>query len=141
VNGPIKKLDWQYIGDFLLDWRKHGFCALNVNEAPDQVMSIPSFHSYLGNPEWAPPYISMLPYASRQRWVRTPNDAFVVTNWHTFSPSMQDFANLLSAATTSAMHPTSEGYARIADALLERATLYFCSERRDDFADEALCVR
>ncbi len=140
VNSQAIKLNWQYVGDFLLDWRKHGFCAQNQNEAAHNLLSLPVFHTHLGNPEWTPPYLSMLPYTSRQRWVRTPNDAFVVTNWHVFSPRIQDFTNLLSAATTSAMHPTAEGYARIADSLRERATQYVCSERRGEFSDEPICA-
>ena len=69
-------------------------------------------------------------YASRQRWFRTPNDAFMTGNFHVSAGAMQkvlklesfSFVQVLLAATYSgAFHPTAEGHAAIADAALERA--------------------
>lgn len=71
-----------------------------------------------------------LPYASRQRWFRTPNDAFMTANFHVaaglltkvlkiepFAP----FQLLLASTYSGAFHPTAEGQAAIADAVAEKA--------------------
>jgi len=69
-------------------------------------------------------------YASRQRWFRTPNDAFLTGNFHVSAGLMQkvlklesfSFVQVLLAATYSgAFHPTAEGHAAIADAAASRA--------------------
>jgi len=69
-------------------------------------------------------------YASRQRWFRTPNDAFLTGNFHVSAGVMQkvlklesvSFVQVLLAATYSgAFHPTAEGHAAIADAAADRA--------------------
>ena len=69
-------------------------------------------------------------YASRQRWFRTPNDAFMTGNFHV-SPSLITsvlkleslswFQLLLAATYSGAFHPTAEGHAAIADAVVDRA--------------------
>lgn len=70
------------------------------------------------------------PYAPRQRWFRTPNDAFMTGNFHVSQSLMQkalkikslSFFQLVLAATYSgAFHPTAEGHAAIADAVVEQA--------------------
>jgi hypothetical protein len=70
------------------------------------------------------------PYASRQRWFRTPNDAFLTGNFHVPPFLLQkvlkleafSFFQLLLASTYSgAFHPTAEGHAAIADAVVEKA--------------------
>ncbi len=69
-------------------------------------------------------------YASRQRWFRTPNDAYMTGNFHVSAGVMQkvlkleavSFVQVLLAATYSgAFHPTAEGHAAIADAAADRA--------------------
>jgi hypothetical protein len=69
-------------------------------------------------------------YASRQRWFRTPNDAFMTGNFHVASSVMQKvikfdtyaWLQLLLASTYSgAFHPTAEGHAAIADAVADKA--------------------
>lgn len=69
-------------------------------------------------------------YAQRQRWFRTPNDAFMTGNFHVSQSVLQgvlknqgyDWVQLLLASTYSgAFHPTAEGQAAIADATVDRA--------------------
>lgn len=70
------------------------------------------------------------PYASRQRWFRTPNDAFLTSNFHV-SPSVLQkvlklqqlswFQLILASTYSGAFHPTAEGHAAMADALTEQA--------------------
>lgn len=69
-------------------------------------------------------------YAMRQRWFRTPNDAFMTGNFHaagsvaTRALAFQSLARLqvlLAATYSGAFHPTAEGHAAIADAVVDRA--------------------
>ena len=126
-----KNLGWQFVGEILPKFRGHGFCASSGSDK----LKI----SVIDNGDWSPDYKFMRPYRPRQRWIRTPNDAYVTTNWLPGIPNLQDIGNLLSAATTTAMHPTAEGYAAIGDTLLNRVGLFLCSERKDELKDETLC--
>jgi hypothetical protein len=71
-----------------------------------------------------------LPYASRQRWFRTPNDAFMTANFHVAAGMLTKvlkiepfapFQLLLASTYSGAFHPTAEGQAAIADAVVEKA--------------------
>jgi hypothetical protein len=136
----LPKINWQFEFAMLQKWQGHGFCAVRDGADARQSLSIPSFTRSPGAPAWTPPFDRMRPYDSRQRWVRTPNDAFAITNWQTFAPQISDPVNLLSASTTSAMHPTAEGYASMADSLRARVATFICSERASEFGSEPLCA-
>lgn len=65
------------------------------------------------------------PYASRQRWFRTPNDAFMTANFHAAASILQKvlkldalswFQLVLASTYSGAFHPTAEGQAAMADA-------------------------
>jgi hypothetical protein len=127
-------LGWQYVGEDITSFSGHGFCADGEHAAKIPLL----IHGGTDHP-WDPDYQSIRPYTSRKRWVRSPNDAYVVTNWLTGQVDLHDFLNLLSATTTSAMHPTAEGYAAMADALLGRVTTFICTERKTEFGREPLC--
>lgn len=69
-------------------------------------------------------------YASRQRWFRTPNDAFMTGNFHVRASLLQKalrfkklswFQLMLASTYSGAFHPTAEGQAAIADALVVKA--------------------
>jgi hypothetical protein len=69
-------------------------------------------------------------YASRQRWFRTPNDAFMTGNFHVSRSLLQSALKtqslswvqlLLASVYSGAFHPTAEGQAAIADAVVEKA--------------------
>jgi len=70
------------------------------------------------------------PYASRQRWFRTPNDAFMTGNFHVSQTVLQKVMKaetyswmqlLLASVYSGAFHPTAEGQAAIADAVADKA--------------------
>jgi hypothetical protein len=70
------------------------------------------------------------PYASRQRWFRTPNDAFMTGNFHVSQSMLQKVMKaetyswmqlLLASVYSGAFHPTAEGQAAIADAVVDKA--------------------
>jgi lysophospholipase L1-like esterase len=83
------------------------------------------------NGEWVPYNpASWQPYASRQRWFRTPNDAFLTGHFHVSQTLLQKamptktlnwFQVLLASLYSGAFHPTAEGQAAIADAALVEA--------------------
>lgn len=69
-------------------------------------------------------------YAVRQRWFRTPNDAFMTGNFHVAASLLQKvlkldslawFQLLLASTYSGAFHPTAEGHAAIADAVADKA--------------------
>ena len=69
-------------------------------------------------------------YASRQRWFRTPNDAFMTANFHVAPLLLQKvlklntlswFQLVLASTYSGAFHPTAEGQAAIADAVVDKA--------------------
>ncbi len=71
-----------------------------------------------------------LPYAARQRWFRTPNDAFLTGNFHVAAGLMTKilpfepfapFQLILASTYSGAFHPTAEGQAAIADAVAAKA--------------------
>ena len=70
------------------------------------------------------------PYASRQRWFRTPNDAFMTGNFHVSGSVLQKalklqslswFQVLLASTYSGAFHPNAEGQAAMADSAVVKA--------------------
>ena len=70
------------------------------------------------------------PYTERQRWFRTPNDAFLTGNFHVSRSLLQKalpintlswFQALLASLYSGAFHPTAEGQAAMADAVVPEA--------------------
>ena len=70
------------------------------------------------------------PYAQRQRWFRTPNDAYMTGNFHVSKSVLQKalpantlswFQVLLASLYSGAFHPTAEGQAAIADSVVVEA--------------------
>ncbi len=115
----------------------HGFCARNPEFAfdPPEVLMIPCWgdatrptltcqSSWTGKvKQWRPynPAIQNYPYALRQRWVRSFNDAYMAINQKVVDRrgkiDERTSAGVFSE-TTGALHPTAEGQAAMADALL-----------------------
>lgn len=70
------------------------------------------------------------PYASRKRWFRTPNDAFLTGNFHVTGTILRRVLRqeslkwtqvLLASTYSGAFHPTAEGHAAIADSVATEA--------------------
>ena len=80
---------------------------------------------------WAPYNpANFQPYATRQRWFRTPNDAFMTGNFHVRGKILRKLLRsrrllwtqlLLASIYSGAFHPTAEGQAAIADAVVDQA--------------------
>ena len=130
--------NWVYVDGFRNDFLSHGLCATSGN-SPAETLSFPR----LKDNAWTPYKPSLYPaYASRKRWFRTPNDAFLISNMH--AENISSFGSNCSAVYTGAIrklasrywtpfqvflastyggafHSTAEGQARIADEVVDAA--------------------
>lgn len=130
---------WSFAGRIYAErmFEGHGFCARNPDFAfdPPEVLMIPCWgdaarptltcqSSWTGKvKQWRPfnPAAQNFPYALRQRWVRSFNDAYMTINQKVVDRRGKidepTSAGVFSE-TTGALHPTAEGQAAMADALL-----------------------
>ena len=130
---------WTFAGRAYADkpFRGHGFCAQRKDrlDDPAEALMVPCWGTASRPSQscepgilakgtgWRPydPATQNYPYALRQRWVRTINDAYMVMNQKVVDrysvidekASARDFTE-----TTGAMHPNAEGHASLADAML-----------------------
>ena len=130
---------WTFAGRAYADqpFRGHGFCAQKHTRVDDpaEVLMVPCWgkasrpsqtcqSGVFGQGKgWRPydPATENYPYALRQRWVRTFNDAFMVVNQKVVDKSGQIDETASAASfseTTGGMHPSAEGHASMADAIL-----------------------
>jgi hypothetical protein len=87
-------------------------------------------------------------YAPRQRLFRTPNDAYMTGNFHVAQSLMQKALNnqgygwvqlLLAAVYSGAFHPSAEGHAVIADAVVAKSRAVIAKyEKRSNRAPAAV---
>jgi hypothetical protein len=118
-------------------FKGHGFCAQRQDrlDDPAEALMVPCWGAASRPTQscqpgilnkgtgWRPydPATQNYPYALRQRWVRSINDAYMIMNQKVVDrfgyidegSSAKDFTE-----TTGAMHPNAEGHASLADAML-----------------------
>jgi hypothetical protein len=118
-------------------FRGHGFCAQNAKTKTDasEVLMLPCWGradrdtqtcgSNLSGKirDWRPynPETQNYPFALRQRWVRSFNDAWMTINQKVLTRDGkldEEASARIFSETTGAMHPTAEGHAAMADAIL-----------------------
>lgn len=130
---------WTFAGRIYADkmFEGHGFCAQNIKRIADpaEQLMIPCFGtaerdtqtcqtSFSGKEgSWRPydPATQNYPYALRQRWVRTFNDAYMVINQKVrdrFGKLDEKASAAVFSETTGALHPSAEGHAAMADSLM-----------------------
>jgi lysophospholipase L1-like esterase len=130
---------WSFAGRVYADrmFEGHGFCARNLRrlEDPAEQLMIPCYGSaerdtqtcqpqFSGKEgKWRPynPATQNYPYALRQRWVRTFNDAYMVMNQKVTSRAGkidEQASAAVFSETTGALHPTAEGHAAMADGVM-----------------------
>lgn len=120
---------WSFVSDHRKAFVGHGLCAGHTNGlgsiADD--LRLPRRQGDVWVP-FNPAHFE--PYAARQRWFRTPNDAFMTGNFHVAGSVMQTvlklqsfswFQVLLASTYSGAFHPSAEGHAAIADSVVHRA--------------------
>ncbi|PZF77367.1 hypothetical protein DK847_08585 [Aestuariivirga litoralis] len=130
---------WTFAGRIYADkmFEGHGFCAQNIKRIADpaEQLMIPCYgtaerdtqtcQTSLSGKEgsWRPynPATQNYPYALRQRWVRTFNDAYMVINQKVrdrFGKLDEKASAAVFSETTGALHPSAEGHAAMADSLM-----------------------
>jgi hypothetical protein len=125
---------WRYVplpsnvnGDVFM---AHGFCAVGQPVVPTaEILDVPhglNGWQKFGNTRYNPAS-DFYPYASRQRWVRTFNDAYMLA-FHFKEMPMDTmyqqgrFASYFASRSLGGpMHPTAEGYAHVADGIYSTA--------------------
>ena len=129
MQDSAKQHRWTLVESHRAAFRGRGICV-GYTDAPwtaADEMRIPRKIKGVWEPyspaEWQP-------YASRQRWFRTPNDAFMTGNFHVSESLLQKAMKaqgfawvqlLLASVYSGAFHPTAEGQSAIADAVVEKA--------------------
>lgn len=129
MQESAKAYGWSFADAHRADFRGRGLCAGWSRDAMSTAddLRMPRFV----NGKWEPYNPTQWrAYATRQRWFRTPNDAFLTGHFHVPQSLMQsvmkqqglEWLQLLLASTYSgAFHPTAEGQAAIADSVAARA--------------------
>ncbi|MDB5568833.1 MAG: hypothetical protein JWN93_16 [Hyphomicrobiales bacterium] len=120
-----------YVDAHRAAFETRGFCATGAGDPAFDTACFRNGGSFNGAPEGlmdplacARPATAFRPYAARQRWVRTPNDSyFTAMTYPASSPlrprDIHDAVwGMTSAVYGGAIHPTAEGHAAIADAVL-----------------------
>jgi len=110
---------FRLVTEHLAKFAKRGVCARDPQRAQidGTMMGMPRKN---GGDEFSPYNpANALPYGHRWRLFHTPNDAFLTANTHREGISLFDIMQPAYAALYSgALHPTAEGHAIVADAVL-----------------------
>ncbi|MBN8911929.1 MAG: hypothetical protein J0H65_07695, partial [Rhizobiales bacterium] len=120
---------WSYADAHRKTFVGRGLCAGHTSGLGPLVddLRLPRRHGGVWQP-YNP--VHYQPYAARLRWFRTPNDAFLTGNFHAAGSVLQNvlklqsfswFQVLLAATYGGAFHPTGEGQAAMADAVVAKA--------------------
>ena len=120
---------WTFADQHRASFRGRGICAGYTDNAFSVADDLRLPRKVDG--KWVP-YLptAYRAYVPRQRWFRTPNDAFMTGNFHAAGSmttqalafqSLARFQVMLAATYSGAFHPTAEGHAAIADAVVAKA--------------------
>src|SRR5262249_50259924 len=120
---------WTFVDAHRAAFRGRGLCA-GYSDAPWTMADELRVPRKIGG-AWEPFNPSLWrANAPRQRLFRTPNDAYMTGNFHVAQSLMQKALTkqgygwlqlLLASVYSGAFHPTGEGQAAIADAVVDRA--------------------
>jgi hypothetical protein len=148
--GPAPPLPWSYVTGFMEKAWPHGYCAVAADagevcaqnpgssRCAAETAKLPAFADRFARTASVPyPVAAFRPYQSRERWFRTFNDAYLTTNWQA-TGNIRDFYNAISTFGTSAMHPTAQGYAAIADSFVRAVGADLCKRGEVDDAGRAI---
>lgn len=133
-------LPWSYVAGFVETSTRHGYCATweqrECRKDPSspacvaETLEMPYFSPQIGPGPTQPYDVAKLrPYASRTRWLRSFNDAYLGANWQESLANLNTMDNALSAFTTSALHPTAEASAAMADSLFRALANDLCQRK------------
>ena len=129
MRDSAKTYGWSFADAHRADFRGRGLCAGWSRDALTTADDLRMPRLIDG--KWEPYNPSQWrAYATRQRWFRTPNDAFLTGHFHVPQSLMAsvmknqgfEWVQLLLASTYGgAFHPTAEGHAAIADSVAAKA--------------------
>lgn len=130
MRRAAREFGWRFVDHHRDAFVGHGICA-GFHQAAFSIADDLRFPRKL-NGHWKPYNpADYHAYTPRQRWFRTPNDAFLTGNFHVagsllrrvlLSQTQLLWTQLMLASTYSgAFHPTAEGQAAIADAVAAQA--------------------
>ena len=123
MRRAAKKYKWTFVEGHRAAFRPHGLCATNpaARDLGAEQLALPFWE----NNRWSPfNPAAYKPYASRKRWFRTPNDAYLTGHLHLSGPVIRNIFKikglnrlqvLIAGTYSGAFHPTAEGQAVIAD--------------------------
>jgi len=124
-----KRYKWTFVEDHRAAFLRHGLCASNEQQTTNLAESLAM--PFWEQGRWIPFNPSQYaPYASRKRWFRTPNDAYLTGHLHLSGPVIRNIFKikglnrlqvLIAGTYSGAFHPTAEGQAVIADSLAKAA--------------------
>ena len=129
MKSSSRKHGWTFVDEHRDQFATHGFCAVSVeNEGTiAERLDLPRFINY----KWTGFKPSEFkPYASRQRWIRTPDDAYLTGHFHQSgivsrglmrNKRSKWFQVVMAGTYSGSFHPTAEGHAAIADAVVRKA--------------------
>ncbi len=129
MQEAAEEYHWSFVERHRRDFIGRGICAGTTYDGADIAddLRIPRKTAAGWRPYNPADYRA---YASRQRWFRTPNDAFMTGNFHVAASVLQKvlkldalswFQLVLASTYSGAFHPTAEGQAAIADAVVHSA--------------------
>lgn len=129
MRAVSKQYKWSYVEGHREAFTSHGICAIN-SEQGDTLAENLAF-PYFKDGKWQPYNpADYAPYTRRERWFRTPNDAYLTGHLHLSGPvirnifkikSLNRLQVLIAGTYSGAFHPTAEGQAVIADAVARKA--------------------
>ncbi len=129
MKSAARKHGWTFVDEHREQFAPHGFCAVS----PEREGTIPE---HLDLPRFVDGKWSgfnpadFQAYASRQRWIRTPDDAYLTGHFHTNGivsnrlmryKRSKWFQVVMAGTYSGSFHPTAEGHAAIADAVVRKA--------------------
>jgi lysophospholipase L1-like esterase len=129
MQDAAKEYHWTFVDSHRREFIGRGICAGTTYDGADIAddLRLPRKTANGWRPYNPGDYRA---YASRQRWFRTPNDAFMTANFHVAASLLQKvlkldalswFQLVLASTYSGAFHPTAEGQAAIADAVVHSA--------------------
>lgn len=129
LNGMMrtvaKNYKWTFVEGHRPAFLRHGLCASKETEGENinESLKLPFWEKN----QWLPYNpADYKPYASRKRWFRTPNDAYLTGHLHLSGTVIRNIFKikglnrlqvLIAGTYSGAFHPTAEGQAVIADSL------------------------
>jgi hypothetical protein len=111
---------WTLADAHRITFARHGLCAGAIGSLsnPADDVRLPR----LVDGFWRPyPPSGWQPFASRKRWIRTPNDGYMTVNFHVGDIDRTPINLILASTYSGAFHPTAEGQAAMADAVADKA--------------------